>query len=127
MNSVNITIPSRLPGMNEYQAACRRHRMAGAAMKKTATEQCAWAMVEAKRKGAHFNRCNVKITWCEPNRRRDPDNISSFGKKCIFDALQHMGILDNDGWQQIASVTEHWQVDKQNPRIEVTLTEVVDE
>ena len=27
MQQIKFTIPGRLPGMNEYQAACRRHRM----------------------------------------------------------------------------------------------------
>ena len=49
------------------------------------------------------------------------DNISGFGRKVIFDALQNMGILKNDGWKQIKSITEYWEVDKKNPRIEVIL------
>lgn len=124
MNSVSITIPGRLPGLNEYIDACREHRMRGAAVKKAAQEQCAWAMIDAKRKGIHFERCNVKITWYEKNGRRDPDNVSGFGRKVIFDALQQMGIIDNDGRKQIARITEFWEVDKYNPRIEITLMEV---
>lgn len=124
MNNLNITIPGRLPGMNEYIEACREHRMRGAAVKKAAQEQCAWAMMDAKRKGVHFDRCDAQITWYEKNSRRDPDNISGFGRKVIFDALQQMGIIDNDGRKQIVSITEFWKIDRQNPRIEITLTEV---
>lgn len=126
MNSVKITIPGRLPGMNEFIAACNRHKMAGAAMKKTAQEQCAWAMATAKRKGLHFNSCDVRIIYHEPNKRRDKDNISAFARKVIFDALQQMKIISNDGWEQVKTVTEQWTVDKKNPRIEVTLTEAAE-
>ena len=125
MTTLNITIPGNLPGMNEFIAACNRHKMAGAAMKKTAQEQCAWAMMDAKRKGVHFDRCDAQITWYEKNSRRDPDNISGFGRKVIFDALQQMGVIDNDGRKQIASITEFWKIDRQNPRIEIVLTEVL--
>lgn len=125
MNSIKFIIPGRLPGMNEFHHECNRHRMAGAAMKKTAMEQCMWSMLECKKKKVHFDNCSVDITWYEPNKRRDPDNISAFGRKVIFDALQQMGVISNDGWKQISSITERWKVDKQNPRIEIVLTEVI--
>lgn len=121
MKSLKITIPGRLAGLNEFIAATNHHRMKGAALKKTEQERCQWAMIEAKRKRICFDTCKVKITWYEPNRHRDMDNISGFGRKVIFDALQTMGILKNDGWKQIKSITEYWAVDKQNPRIEVVL------
>lgn len=124
MQTISFIIPGRLPGMNEYTAACRRHRMAGAAMKKTAQEQCAWAMVTAKRQGVHLNRSDVFIKYVEPNKRRDKDNISAFGNKVILDALQQMKIIDGDGWNSVAKLTNDWDVDKKNPRIEVYLTEV---
>ena len=54
MNSVKITIPGRLPGLNEYIDACRAHRMKGAAMKKAAMEQCMWQMAALKRKGIYI-------------------------------------------------------------------------
>ena len=126
MTSVKFTIPGRLPGMNEYQAACRRHRMAGAAMKKTAMEQCMWQMIAEKRKGTYFECCDIEIKFVEKDRRRDKDNISGFGGKVILDALQKMGIIPNDGWLQVNNLRYSWDVDKVNPRIEVTLTEVLD-
>lgn len=47
-----------------------------------------------------------------------------FGGKVILDALQKMGIIPNDGWQQVNNLRYSWDVDKVNPRIEVILTEV---
>lgn len=125
MQQIKFTIPGRLPGMNEYQAACRRHRMAGAAMKKTAMEQCMWQMIAEKRKGTYFECCDIEIKFVEKDRRRDKDNISGFGDKVILDALQKMNIIPNDGWRQVNDIHNSYGVDKTNPRIEVTLTEVL--
>lgn len=121
MTELLIVIPGRLPGLNEYTAACRGNKFVGAKMKNEAQRQCEWAMTKAKRQKAHFDRVNISIIWYEPNRRRDMDNIS-FGRKFIFDALQTMGILDNDGWKQIKGINESFKVDKTTPRIEVLLT-----
>lgn len=124
MNSVKITIPGNLPGLNEYIDACRAHRMKGAAMKKAAMEQCMWPMAALKRKGTYFDCCDIAIKFIEKDQRRDKDNISGFGGKVILDALQKMGIIPNDGWQQVNNLRYSWDVDKVNPRIEVILTEV---
>lgn len=122
MNELRITIPDRLPGLNEYQAACRSNKFVGAKMKQTAQMQCECAMLRARRDKVHFDKVDVEITWIEKNKRRDKDNIS-FGRKFIFDALQSMGILDNDGWGQIGDITERFDVDKKEPRIEILLKE----
>ena len=118
-----ITIPGRLPGLNEYQAACRGHWASGAKMKSDAQQQCEYAMALAKRKKVYFETADIAIVWYEKNKRRDKDNIS-FGRKFIFDALQTMGILENDGWKQIRKITEKFEVDKSNPRIEILLRAV---
>lgn len=46
------------------------------------------------------------------------------GQKFIFDALQEIGFIKNDGWKQIRNVTHMFEVDKNNPRIEIEITEV---
>ena len=123
MTELLITIPGRLPGMNEYQMACRSHWSNGAKMKSDAQQICELYMAKAKRKKVHFEKADISIVWYEKNKRRDKDNIS-FGRKFIFDALQSMGILDNDGWGQIAEIRERFEVDKGNPRIEILLRAV---
>lgn len=125
MQQIKFTIPGRLPGLNEYIDACRSHRMKGAAMKKTAMEQCMWQMTAMKRKGVYFDCCDITIKFIEKNQRRDKDNISGFGDKVILDALQKMNIIPNDGWRQVNDIHNSYGVDKTNPRIEVTLTEVI--
>ena len=65
----------------------------------------------------------MHYTWFEPNQKRDKDNVSSFGRKIIQDALVKSGYLPGDGWQQIVGFTDSFEVDKKNPRIEVEFEE----
>lgn len=65
-----------------------------------------------------------RYTWYEPNKRRDKDNISSFGRKVIQDALVQCGVLEGDGWKHVAGFSDRFEVDKTNPRIEVLIREV---
>ena len=41
-----------------------------------------------------------------------------------LDALVNCGVLKNDGWDQISGFTDTFCVDKEHPRIEVTITEL---
>jgi hypothetical protein len=71
----------------------------------------------------------VKIDyhWYEPNKKRDLDNISSFGRKVVQDALVDNGILQNDGWNEVVGFSDTFFIDEKNPRIEVIITEIDDE
>ena len=60
------------------------------------------------------------------NRKRDLDNISAFAHKVIQDGLVQCGLLANDGWKNIVGYSDDFYVDKDNPRIEVTIREVDD-
>ena len=65
----------------------------------------------------------MRYLWVEKNRRRDKDNISSFGRKVIQDALVKMGVLRNDGWENIEGFSDNFAVDKGKPRIEIEIEE----
>lgn len=52
------------------------------------------------------------------------DNVSSYGRKVIQDALVKSGVLANDGWANIIGFTDEFAVDKMHPRIEVEIEEV---
>lgn len=60
----------------------------------------------------------------ETNRRRDKDNIASFFMKVFQDSLTKLHVLDNDGWEHITGFTCEFDVDKENPRIEIEIEEV---
>ena len=42
----------------------------------------------------------------------------------IQDALVNKGVLKNDGWEHIVGFSDRFDVDTQNPRIEVLIREV---
>ena len=65
-----------------------------------------------------------KGIWYEKNKKRDLDNISSFGRKVIQDALVDNGTLKNDGWENVVGFSDTFYIDKDNPRIEVIITEI---
>ena len=120
--TASFTIQGRLSGLNEYTAACRSNCYAGANMKKK-NERMVESSIFEQLRGVKFdNKVSISYTWYEKNKRRDLDNIA-FAKKFIQDALVKMGVLQGDGWQHIIQFTDDFKVDKNNPRIEVIITE----
>lgn len=65
----------------------------------------------------------MHYTRYEPNKRQDKDNISSFGRKVIQDSLVQYGVLKDDGWKHVVGFSDRFEVDKENPRIEVKIIE----
>lgn len=125
--SYRLTIPGRLPGLNEYTTACRTNPQAGNRMKKDAQLMVQW-MIRAQ-----LHRMKIEkpvfmlFTFYEQDRRRDRDNVSSFARKVIQDALVKTGTLQDDGWDQVTGYLDNFKVDKQHPRIEVQFIEQEEE
>lgn len=118
---MKFEIPGRLPGLNEIIAAAKSHFGAYAKMKYENTTAIAW---QAKKLPA-YQRADITITWYEPNRRRDPDNVSG-GQKFILDGLVVAGVIKNDSQRYINSIKHMWGVDRENPRVEVEITEAAE-
>ena len=119
-------IKGRLDGLNEYTAANRTNPYKGRKMKKDNEEVVIWSIRQQLR-GLHINvPVILKYDFYEPNRRRDLDNISSFAHKVIQDALVKTDVLKNDGWNEIVSYIDQFYIDRNNPRIEVTIIEAGD-
>lgn len=117
---VKFTIPGRLPGLNEYITAERTNRQCAAKMKRQAEDvviDAARSLGKWKAKGP----VSMVYCWFEPNRRRDKDNISSFGRKVIQDALIRGGWLKNDGWKDISGFEDKFFVDAKKPRIVICI------
>ena len=122
---MKIVIKGKLPGLNEYIEAERRNRYKGAQMKREAEAVVGWAVRSARLK-TFTKPVVMRYRWFEPNRKRDKDNISSYGRKVIQDALVKMGVLKGDGWKYISGFSDEFFVDKLEPRIEVVIEEVED-
>ena len=65
----------------------------------------------------------IEYNFFEPNSKRDKDNISGYFHKVFQDALVQAGCIPNDGWKEIRGMTDYFEIDKRNPRIEVVIEE----
>ena len=127
-----FTIKGTLPNLNDLIAAERQQirrngkfTTLGNTLKQD-NQELVILNLRSQLKGIHINHpIVIKYCFYEPNRRRDLDNISAFAHKVIQDALVKCEIIENDGWKNITGFTDKFYVDKENPRIEVTLEEVI--
>lgn len=120
---MKLTIPFSLPGLNEYIDAERKNRYKGADMKRK-WQQLVAASLRRQLRGKLREPVTIHYTWFEKDRRRDKDNISSFGRKVIQDALvKELKVLNNDGWANIKEFSDTFQVDKKHPRVEIEIVE----
>jgi Holliday junction resolvase RusA-like endonuclease len=118
-----LIIPGRLPGLNEYISAERTNRFKAAKLKRDSMDTVLWACKGCLRGWKAQKRVWMHYKWYEPNSRRDMDNISSYGRKIIQDALVEGRYLRNDGWKDIAGFDDEFYVDNKLPRVEVWIEE----
>lgn len=119
---MQIEIPGTLPGLNELIAAERAHRQKGAELKRK-SEMIVLSRMKSLGKWRAKGPIRMVYFWYEPNRRRDKDNISAFGRKIIQDALVKGGYIRNDGWNDIDGFEDRFFVDQKNPRIIIQIYE----
>lgn len=122
MKEMKIIIPGRLPGFNEIIDAAKYARnkyQAYSQMKEHYTNMVAWLTKRLPK----FKKVALIITWYEPNRHRDPDNIMA-GQKFILDGLVESGIIPNDNQKHIQGILHKFAVDRKNPRVEVEIVDI---
>ena len=116
-----IIIPGELPDLNQIIAESKNHWGSYSSLKKANTQRVAFCTKQAtKRK---YKKIDLDITWYCKDKRKDKDNIMA-GTKFILDGLVAAGTIQNDGWANIGEIRHKFDVDKQEPRIEVRITEV---
>ena len=118
-----LVIEGRLPALNEYILASNSNRHKGNELKKNTEEIITGYILQQLRKVKITKPVRMDYIWYEPTKKRDLDNVSSFGRKCIQDALANFGVLYNDGWKQIVGFSDLFYIDKERPRIEIIITE----
>ena len=121
MRRATFTIEGRMPGLNEFIKAHDKDYHKGNHTQQRETDRAAWCA-----KAAHVPRFEgpvvVSIEWYEPNRRRDLDNVAS-AKKFILDGLVRAGVLANDDQRHVAGFTDTFHIDRERPRIVVSIIE----
>lgn len=113
-----------MPDLNNYLHECGRHPQAGGKMKRAFMMI---ASIAIRKQLPHVQipgQVRIHYRYYEPTKKRDPSNVAAFAVKVIEDALQKCDVITNDGWANIAGYSQDFFVDKENPRIEVTITEV---
>lgn len=118
-----LTIPGRLPGMNEYTDACRTNPQKGGRMKRDHQTAIAWQIMAQMRRCKFQGPVFLLYRFYEKDRRRDKDNVSGFAHKVIQDALVQCGTLEDDGWDYVTGSMDLYEVDPDNPRIVVEFIE----
>lgn len=118
-----FTLPIRLPGINEYQNACRRHPLHGAAMKKNAVAQVMTYLTPVVQLQWPSQ---LEVVYTEPNKKRDIDNVIGFGSKVILDAFVKAGFLPDDGPTYVNRIDSQ-VVYGDEPQIEIFVKEPGDQ
>lgn len=118
-----LIIKGRLDGLNDYTVANRTNPKKGNRMKLDNEAIITCAIRMQLRQLQIEKPVLLKFAWYEPNKRRDHDNVSSFGRKVIQDALVKCKVLQDDGWKFVTGFTDDFYCDKENPRIEVLIVE----
>lgn len=115
-----------LPNLNDYTKATRSKINASAGMKKKTEKVIMKEAVEQLGGWKTDKPVFIIFRWVEKNKRRDHDNVA-FAKKFILDALVKAGILKGDGWKHVTGFLDTFDIDEENPGVEVCIVEVGDE
>jgi Holliday junction resolvase RusA-like endonuclease len=120
---MKVIIHGEFPGMNEFIKANRT--MHGKWNAGNSMKQRDQGIIAAQIPKCRFEK-PVWITYryyC-PNKKKDLDNISGYFHKVFQDALVARGVIPNDNWKYIKGFQDEFDVDRNNPRIEVEVKEV---
>lgn len=102
MNNIIISIPERLPGLNEYTRACRANRYAAAKLKRETEDMILYYLHGAQKVTKPVR---IDFLWMERDHRRDLDNVA-FAKKFVLDAMTTAGILPDDSQAWVQGFTD---------------------
>lgn len=122
MVEIKFNIPGKLPSLNDFLDAQKRHDgryFVGNALKRKC-ENIISCFIPKDAKGLRLKEpVTVDFHFYEQTARRDPDNISGSAHKFILDALVKNKVLQDDSQRYIKGLSDTYDIDKHNPRIEV--------
>ena len=121
-----LIIKGRLKSLNEYISAINKSAMTGNSLKRDQQAIVYGYILECLGRLKIDKKVWIDYHWYEQTKMRDKDNISAFGRKVIQDALVMTRTLRDDGWACIEGFSDRFYIDKENPRIEVIITELGD-
>jgi hypothetical protein len=121
MRIQQVTIYTKIPTANQYLAWERSRGKTGKLKRISENSIIEWLLVDGIKPVTNYPATLLYIWFCS-DKRTDKSNIR-FGEKFVEDALQKAGIIRNDGWSELADPLHIFSIDKDNPRLELTITE----
>lgn len=118
-----FVIKGTLESWNQIISASKSHWSKYATYKHKQTFNVALIIKSHKLKPVKKYPIKLKFVWFAKDRRTDPDNLSSGGRKILMDSLKVAQIIKDDGFKYISGFTDEFYVDKDDPRIEVFIEE----
>jgi len=107
---VILWVPGRLPGLNELLAG--KASQNGSWNRYNQLKQQWYGQIrmlcQAKRV-AEIGPGYFSFLFCEPDRRRDPDNVVAGGVKLLFDSLVGAGVMAGDSWNHVLGFVGYWR------------------
>lgn len=122
MKVQTLIIKGSLPGRNEAENAARTHWSVARKLKKDNTDLVMWECKAQKIKPLQ-GQARVEVTFYEKDLKRDADNVIG-GLKYILDGIVNAGVFKNDTRKLVKLFIMPVELDRQNPRIEIKLSEV---
>ena len=116
-----LVIPGRFPGLNDYIKAERGNRYRAAKIKRECTELSMWCCKQ-QRIPKQTGPVELRITWFEPNAKRDLDNIG-FAIKFVLDGMVKAGVLENDNQKWVKRIVHEAEIDQKKPRVEIEINQ----
>lgn len=115
------TFRPRVLGLNELSRRWKFHK------EKSQWKAALWHCLKQHGNAAslaHKKPVTLSARYFEPTSSRDPSNVDGGAMKALLDALVESGILPDDGWAWIKPPHSYtWELDKVDPRVELTIRE----
>lgn len=120
-----LIIPGELPSLNQIIDLAKKGNRIYQPYNDVKKQLNIMIMYQCRKqlKGKKFNKVFLHITWFCKNKKQDKDNIS-VGQKFLFDGMVHAKVIENDGWKNVEGFSHRFEVDKDNPRVEILIEEV---
>jgi len=107
---IKVTIPLKLPSLNDYTKMCRADGRYANKIKQNLEQQIGLYLIQLPR---FENPVKIHFIWVESNKRRDLDNIC-FAKKFILDAMVKYGKLKDDNRKCVIGFTDSFKYEDRN-------------
>lgn len=119
---ITFEIPGEMTDLNTHLKKTNTHWAGGQSIKNHETQKVKLIASQYRSEAEDLELpVDVHFHWVCSSRRKDKDNIR-FAAKYILDGLEAAGIIPNDGWKEIGKLSDTFERDKDDPRVEVTIT-----